>query len=65
MTTTSPTAPTVHLIDQFATNGRYIRKATQVRFGSGETVTFMERMPKRRAVEVAARWVAEGLADGR
>jgi hypothetical protein len=62
MTTTTAT---VHLIDQFAANGRYIRKATQVRFATGETVTFMERMPKGRAIQVATRWVADGLADGR
>jgi hypothetical protein len=49
----------VELVKQFAANGRYIRMATKVTF-NGQSVEFMERMPKHQAIAQAAAIIKAG-----
>lgn len=58
MTTTQNTKTTVTLVDQFASNGRYARKASRVTFSDGRTVTFCERIAKRVAIAQAEQFLA-------
>jgi hypothetical protein len=50
--TTTRTA-TVETYKMFASNGRYIRQATLVRYNDGTVVEFTEKMTKREALKQA------------
>lgn len=51
MTTRLPS--TVETYKMFASNGRYIRQATLVRYSDGTEVRFTEKMSKREALKQA------------
>lgn len=45
----------VHDYKLYASNGKYIRKATEVVFPNGQRVRFLERLPKSKAIPQAKR----------
>lgn len=53
---------TAETFDLFAANGRYIRKATRVRYADGRIVEFTERIPKGAALDQAAKFLARDAA---
>jgi hypothetical protein len=58
-----PHKPVVETVTLVAQTGRKIRKATRVILESGCVVTFIERLPKKKAIEQARQVCAKRTAQ--